>query len=208
MRLILNMISVIIPFLCASVLAQTEAPGADISEVTYSYLRISDEGTGGGFRLQPSTGSYEVLTGLPLGGGKFEADFCTYEANLHCFYAPIHERYFAVPKKMGNQKNWTFRERDYELVRSEPMPDCGTNYIIHSRDGNILKEAYVFNDRLGLTMIAETSLYFISQTSIYVHGEDLDDIETIETDVPSFTVYIANGTGFGGSGKCEGIPAR
>lgn len=195
MRLSVIIVSAAMLVSCASVSAQTEHSIADNLESTYLYLRISDKGSGGGFRLRPSTGGYQVITGVHLNAGTFEADFCAEKADLYCFYVPQHERYFAVPKRLENQKNWTFRERDYEVIRAEPAPGCGTNYTIHSTDGNTLREAYIFNDRLGLTMIAETSKY--AQKAVPA------DTANEENDLPSFFIFVANGRGFGGSGRCN-----
>jgi hypothetical protein len=198
----INMKLSVLPFMIILGMSYPSA-GAGLSEQahsssspTYRYTPISDAGRTG-FLLDPANGELRVLTNGHMLGPRYKITYCDEESSLICFDAPYHSKYVAIHKKLYSHRKWTFKKREYEVVRTEEVPGCGINYIIHSTANGALKEAYIFNDHLGLTVIAETSAYAQAQVGEHTGSKVRSPV--------FFVTFIADGAGFGFSKPCNAL---
>lgn len=118
---------------------------------------------------------------------------CDNTSEYICFYRANSKLAFGIPRKSVQKGQfWEISGKKFEVVSELSPLRCGPDFIIQSSDADGPAAQFLFNYHSGLKSIfiidsrEKVELEFVKGEE-YKHGP----------------VYIANGRGFGGSGKCE-----
>ena len=118
---------------------------------------------------------------------------CERDSEFICFYQPGKKLAFGVPRRglTGNEV-WEINGLSFKVLKQLSTPNCGTNFVIESTEGEEPVALFTFNYDRGL------------QTIFYVDAVDTLEFEDDESFAAYkfYTLFFVDGPGFGGSGTC------